>query len=89
MRAFLAWTGLVSLSVLLGVALYSTSLEGSPAGYRESLVSPRPVPTVVKQTTKIVRKPAETKYVYVTPAPTQAAPSSQQPTGVSSNDSED
>lgn len=72
MRAFLAWTGLVAISILLGVALYSTSLQGSTVGYHDSFVSPRPVPTVIQKTTKIVRKPAKTKLVYVTPAP--AAP---------------
>ena len=41
---------------------------GSTTGYQESVVSPRPVPTVVKHRTKIVHKPAKTKVVYVTPA---------------------
>lgn len=65
MRAFLAWTVAAAVSVLLGVALYSTSLQGSTTGYQEAVMSPQPVPTVVKTKTKIVRKPARTKVVYV------------------------
>ena len=65
MRAFLAWTVAAAVSVLLGVALYSTSLQGSTTGYQEAVLSPRPVPTVVKTKTKVVRKPARTKVVYV------------------------
>jgi hypothetical protein len=65
MRAFLAWTVAAGLSALLGVALYTTSLQGSTTGYQEAVMSPRPVPTVVKTRTKIVRKPAKTKVVHV------------------------
>lgn len=36
MRTLLAWTGAATLSVLLGVILYSTSLQGSQAGYQET-----------------------------------------------------
>ncbi len=73
MKAFIVWTALGAVSVLLGVALYSTSLQGSATGYRESVFTPRPAPTVVKTRTrtKIVRKPAKTKIVYV-PAPAPA-----------------
>lgn len=71
MRVVLGWLAIVAVSLGLGVTLYATSLQGSTTGYQESVVSPRPVPTVVKHRTKIVRKPAKTKVVYVTPAPVQ------------------
>jgi hypothetical protein len=89
MKAFIVWTALGAVSVMLGMALYSTSLQGSTTGYRESDFTPRPAPTVVKTKTKIVRKPAKTKVVYV-PAPTpesQAATSSTTQSGTSSTQS--
>jgi len=52
MRTLLAWTGAAALSVLLGVILYSTSLQGSQAGYQESspLITESPsASTVIRQ----------------------------------------
>ncbi len=84
MRATVAWLAVTAVSVMMGVVLYSTSLGGSTMDYREAVVSPRPVPTIVKTRTKtkIIRKPAKTKIVYVpqaVPAPVSqpaAAPES-------------
>lgn len=80
MRAFVGWMVMVLVSVGLGLALYSTSLKGSTTGYQEAAFTPMPTETVVKtQTkTKIVRKPAKTKIIYVekalAPAPTVYVP---------------
>lgn len=52
MRTLLAWTGAAALSVLLGFILYSTSLQGSQAGYQESspLITESPsASTVIRQ----------------------------------------
>lgn len=50
MRTLMAWTGAAALSVLLGVILYSTSLQGSQAGYQETLplasATPSAAPTI-------------------------------------------
>lgn len=53
-KALVGWVLAVSLSVMLGLLLYSTSLSGSPTHYQEVAVSPPPVQTIVK--TKVVRK---------------------------------
>lgn len=81
MRTFIVWTVAVALSLVLGVALYATSLRGSNAGFQQTVVSPRPTATVVKTEKKIVRKPPKETVVYVpqpqTPAvaPSPVAPS--------------
>ncbi len=83
MRGTVAWLAVTAVSVLMGVVLYSTSLGGSTMDYREAVISPRPVPTVVKTRTKtkIIRKTAKPKIVYVPqPAPqpvSQPAPATQ------------
>lgn len=63
---------MTTVSAGLGLALYSTSLAGSTTGYQEAALTPRPTSTVIKTRTKIVRKPAKTRVVYVTPAPAPA-----------------
>lgn len=90
MRAFLAWIVTAMVSVGLGMALYTTSLAGSTTGYQEARVTPRPTETVVKTKTKIVRKPAKTKVVYVpqaAPAPVAAEQEAYVPPAASSNSS--
>ena len=66
-KVFLGWAAMVAVSVLLGLALYSTSLQGTGTGYTEVAVTPRPAQTVIKTKTKVVRKPP--KVVYVPQAP--------------------
>jgi hypothetical protein len=90
-RVVLGWLAIVAVSLGLGVSLYATSLQGSTTGYQESVISPRPVPTVVKHRTKIVRKPAKTKVVYVTPAPvrTYVAPAPARISSSTGDDSSD
>lgn len=73
MRAFAGWVVMVLVSVGLGLALYSTSLKGTTTGYQEAAFTPMPTETVVKTKTKVVRKPAKTKVVYVEKAPAPAA----------------
>lgn len=69
MKGIAVWVVVVAVSMLLGVALYSTSLKGSTPGYQQAVMSPRPAPTVIKHKTRIVRKPAMTKIVYVSSSP--------------------
>lgn len=57
------------VSAGLGLVLYSTSLAGSTTGFQEAVFTPGPTSTVIKTKTKIVRKPAKTKVVYVPQAP--------------------
>ncbi|MCU0294862.1 MAG: hypothetical protein MUD05_02275 [Candidatus Nanopelagicales bacterium] len=87
MRGFVAWLAIALMSVLTGVVLYTTSLGGSATDYREAVISPRPVPTVVKTRTKIktkvIRKPAKTKIVYV-PQPVPQTVSQPEPVAVDS-----
>lgn len=87
MRGFVAWLAIALMSVLTGVVLYTTSLGGSASDYREAVISPRPVPTVVKTRTKIktkvIRKPAKTKIVYV-PQPVPQTVSQPEPVAVDS-----
>jgi len=53
MRTLLAWTGVAALSVLLGVVLYSTSLQGSQAGYQET----SPLITQSPSASPVIRQP--------------------------------
>ena len=87
MRTFIVWTVAVALSLVLGVALYATSLRGSNAGFQQTLVSPLPTATVVKTEKKIVRKPPKETVVYV-PQPQAVVPSSAAP-AVSGDDHQD
>ncbi len=70
-RAFVGWVIVALLSAGLGLALYSTSLAGSDSSFQEAMFTPGPTSTVIKTKTKtkIVRKPAKTKVVYVPQAP--------------------
>ena len=89
MRTFIVWTVAVALSLVLGVALYATSLRGSNAGFEQTLVSPRPTATVVKTQKKIVRKPPKETVVYVPQPQTPAvvpAPVAPAVTGDDHND---
>lgn len=97
-KAFLGWIAAGSLSILLGLVLYSTSLQGSAAGYQETAVTPQPTETVIKTKIKkkIIRKPARIVYVpqeqpaaYVAPAPAAPAPVSQPRSAGSSDDHKD
>lgn len=78
MRAFVGWVVMLLVSAGLGMALYATSLSGSTSGFQEVAFTPAPTQTVVKTKTKVVRKPAKTKVVYVpvqpAPAPTVYVP---------------
>lgn len=78
MRAFFAWVVMAGVSVVLGMALYTTSLAGSTTGYQEAPFTPGPTSTVVKTKTKIVRKPAKTKVIYVPQATAAPAPAAQE-----------
>ncbi len=69
MRAFVGWVIVALVSAGLGLALYSTSLAGSNSSFQEAVFTPGPTSTVIKTKTKIVRKPAKTKVVYVPQAP--------------------
>jgi len=89
MRTFIVWTVAVALSLVLGVALYATSLRGSNAGFQQTVVSPRPTATVVKTEKKIVRKPPKETVVYVPQPQTPAvvpAPVAPAVTGDDHND---
>jgi hypothetical protein len=88
-RVVLGWLAIVAVSLGLGVTLYATSLQGSTTGYQESVISPRPVPTVVKHRTKIVRKPAKTKVVYMTPVPVRTFAPAPAQTSSSDHNSDD
>jgi hypothetical protein len=81
MRAFIAWVLAATTSVGLGLALYTTSLSGSTTGYLEAAFTPRPTSTVVKTRTriktKVVRKPAKTRVVYVSTPATVAPPAAR------------
>lgn len=70
----MGWVIAATMSAGLGLALYSTSLAGSPTGYQEAAFTPRPTSTVVKTRTKIVRKPARTHVVYVPRTTAPAVP---------------
>ena len=90
MRTLLAWTGAAALSVLLGFILYSTSLQGSQAGYQESspLITESPsASTAIRQPesgmAEEVAEPAAPQVAVppasqpvVAPAPVYTAPSS-------------
>ena len=70
-RVVLGWLAIVAVSLGLGVTLYATSLQGSTTGYQESVIPPRPVPTVVERSAKAVHKSAKTKRLHESPAPIQ------------------
>ncbi len=77
MKAFVGWVLAAALSVGLGLALYATSLRGATGGYQEAAATPRPTSTVIKTRTKVVRKPARTRVVYVPQTPAAVPPVTQ------------
>lgn len=85
MRAFVAWALMAAVSAGLGMTLYATSLAGSTTAFHEAPFTPGPTSTVVKTKTKIVRKPAKTKVVYVPQTPAPAPQQAYVPPAASSN----
>lgn len=95
MRTLLAWTGVAALSVLLGVVLYSTSLQGSQTGYQETtaLITQSPTasasPTIRQPESGMADEVAEpaAPQVAVPPAdPVVVPPTVYAPPPVSSTD---